>query len=552
MKMKTLSVAAASAALFSSLALSSAFAEDRPCPSKYPDADTSSSEAMLVPDTVCIPDGVVAPGRLAYFDDYSWRAFIALVWPAAGDQRGQGDPQQSLEQVNPSPPTPDSPALVFETFKAEWETFPQRRQAHPTDWDVLDDPADETSMWSDVQRACASGATKAKAGDFFLAPSTKLGSFENVQQAGFPANVLVAQNGTLARYLAAYNEHAYRYILSRGVYLAKNLPKSLDESHGLDFPPGSVNVKSSWIDLGKVGDKPAAARPETFHRRLAWLIDPFDPALKCEQHVVGLVGLHIVQKAPGTIGWVWASFEHSDNAPDRAPPLRPLDPPDPIVLGCPIKANPLSLYSFNEKAARMKGLPPVYLVSAIRAYTQMQLAAGNQACPPPPVNIERIRRINQDPSSIVTRSTDSTNKVWQNALQTQSSVWQYYRLVLTQWSTAGTYCPGVGCGDQYYTVPGFTPDSCIDQPMGCNHLPASAVANTTMETWLQDDDWGGDGPKARIPGCMACHNKVGVAAPEQEPLDFVFSLRVNAYPPQAARESPAIRSLGRLMGTLSQ
>jgi hypothetical protein len=545
--MKTLCVAAASAALLAAFAPSSAFAERRPCPYsvQFPDADISSPEAKLVPDNVCIPGNVmVAPRKLAYFDDYSWRAFVALVWPASEDRRGKSDPKGALEQVDPSAPSSKSPALIFETFKAEWETFPQHKKAHPTDWDVPDDPTDETSMWGKLQRACASGTTQAEPGDFFLAPSTKFGNFENVQQAGIPAHVLVAQNGTLVRYLAAYNENAYRYILSRGVYLAKNLPK--DEEHALDFPTGSVNVKSSWIDLGRPGETPAAAHPESFHRRLAWLVDPFDPGLRCEQHIVGLAGLHIVQKIPER-GWVWASFEHKYNAPDRVPP-GPLGPSDDVKLGCPITANPLSGSSFNEGKGRMNKLPDAYRVPDITHYTQKQFAAGEPACPPPPVNIERIRPINNDLPDVVIRSTEATNDVWQDALRKKNSVWQYYRLVLTQWSF-GDFCPWYGCGDPGYTIPGSTPPRCTG-PVDCNHLPDSSIANMTMETWLQDGKWGTTDIAA--PGCMACHNKVGIAAPKHEPLDFVFSLRINAYPSKDAHDSPSAQSLRALMSTLLQ
>jgi hypothetical protein len=166
------------------------------------------------------------------------------------------------------------------------------------------------------------------------------------------------------------------------------------------------------------------------------------------------------------------------------------------------------------------------------------------------VNIERIRPINHDPSNVVTRSTKATNDAWQDALRKKNSVWQYYQLVVTQWSSVGDYCPGLGCGYPTFTIPGFTPPTCTG-PISCNHLPGSPIANTTMETWLQDGDRGG-GAKARAPGCMACHNTVGIAAPEHEPLDFVFSLRVNAYPSTDARDSPSAKSLRALMGTLLQ
>jgi hypothetical protein len=76
-----------------------------------PQVDVSSRK---VPDDVCIPIGF---GRLPidFFDDYSWRTFIAMVWPAAQDQRGTPDPILQLGER--------TGALVFETFKSEWEIF---------------------------------------------------------------------------------------------------------------------------------------------------------------------------------------------------------------------------------------------------------------------------------------------------------------------------------------------------------------------------------------------------------------------------------------------
>jgi hypothetical protein len=511
-----------------------AFADGRPCPQTLPDLkpDVSSPEAKLVPDDVCGED-VGVPKNLAYFDDYSWRAFIALVWPASAGKRGEPDPDPRHSLESPREGMPSGSPLVFETYKAEWETFPQAEQAHPTDWDVPDDPADMTSMWTDRQRACHDGSVAAKPGDFFLAPSTKFGRFENVAQAGMPAAVLVAQNGTLVRYLAAYNENAYHYVLSRGLYLAKNLPN--DEDHALDFPLGSVTVKSSWIDLGTLGTNQGAAHPETFHRRVAWLYDPFEQKIedKCKQHIVGLVGLHIVQKTPFHNSWIWSSFEHVDNAPDRKTISR-LDPSILSGNSCPTPSNTKSPYSFNDGSGMpMNSVPPTYLVD--------RWEKKPPPCTPPPVNVERIRAINHDPPEIVTRSTTETNEKWQDELRKENSVWQYYQLVVTQWSVAGRCREG--CGAPLYTVPGVDQDNCSNP--ACNHLAGSAIANASMETWL---------PSNLQFGCMACHNKVasGAAPNNKDPLDFVFSLRVNAYPSRSARGSIAIRALNLLLGASLQ
>src|SRR5215469_16056734 len=85
-----------------------------PVPPSVPPPNLSAPAATLVPTDVCVPASF--PGNpIAFFDDYSWRAFIALVWPALSGQRGKPDPNQPLTAL-------DVP-LVFETYKADWETF---------------------------------------------------------------------------------------------------------------------------------------------------------------------------------------------------------------------------------------------------------------------------------------------------------------------------------------------------------------------------------------------------------------------------------------------
>jgi hypothetical protein len=527
--MKTLSVTAASAALFAAFAPSSAFADGRPCPydHPYPVAELTYG----VPDEVCGAKDMLAPMNLAFFDDYSWRAFIALVWPTREGKRGEADPGGKLEQPLPAGVMPGGPPLVFETFKAEWETFPRDPAAHPTGWTVPDYPADKTSMWRGLPPECAK---QVMPGDFVLAPGTKLGDFANVHQAGLKnVPVLVAQNGTLVRYLAAFNEKAYGYILSRGLYIAKNLPRKNDPP--LKFPAGSVTVKSSWIDLGKPGEKPTVANAETYHRRLAWLFDPFakqDP--KCERHVVGLVGLHIVQKTPDHLAWVWSSFEHVDTAPDRTD-QNPLGTGSAPVT-CQTPPIPTSRFSFHDKSGTPMGDVP-------KEYLADNWTEDWPPCTPPPVNIERLRPINHDPPELVTRSTMATNKAWQDELRKEenNSVWQFYRLILTQWSLH-TRCPTDGCGDPSYTVPGNEPPNCSGPTC---RLARSAIANVTMETWLQDDAIASR-VEGKGAGCMACHNRVGNSNSTAN-LDFVWSLRINAYPATEAGTSAAVKSLNNLL-----
>ena len=169
-----------------------------------------------------------------------------------------------------------------------------------------------------------------------------------------------------------------------------------------------MTVKSSWIDLGKPDETASVAHPESFHRRLAWLFDPF--AQKCEQHVVGLVGLHLVQKTPERPAWVWSSFEHVANAPNRKPRAA-RDHPASFDNVCPPRANTTSPYSFNDgSGAAMKELPPNYLVDRWQTNSAALHAAAGECG-------NWLRAINHDPPAIVTRSTAETNSKWQEALR---------------------------------------------------------------------------------------------------------------------------------------
>src|SRR5689334_10684878 len=51
--------------------------------------DPTPTVSATPPADVCIADFSKLP--IQYFDDYSWRIFLSLVWPADANQRGQPD-----------------------------------------------------------------------------------------------------------------------------------------------------------------------------------------------------------------------------------------------------------------------------------------------------------------------------------------------------------------------------------------------------------------------------------------------------------------------------
>ncbi|HEV3073958.1 MAG TPA: hypothetical protein VHB47_06015, partial [Thermoanaerobaculia bacterium] len=72
------------------LALAHPVRGQSPCPNPPP-----VTLSPTIPTEVCIPTGF--PGNpIAFFDDFSWRSFVAVVWPALNGQRGVPDPAQGV------------------------------------------------------------------------------------------------------------------------------------------------------------------------------------------------------------------------------------------------------------------------------------------------------------------------------------------------------------------------------------------------------------------------------------------------------------------------
>jgi hypothetical protein len=315
-----------------------------------PNPPVPSVSSSAVPADVCVPANL--PGNpIAFFDDYSWKAFIALVWPALAGQRGTPDPNAKAGGSGP---------LVFETYKSLDEVFHTDGTA-PSAWNSFDPPAENPC---NIQTGF---------NDMVLAAFSK---YSNLGQAGFGALVgpLIAQNRTYVRFMTGFDQTEFNQILSNNWYLRTNLPAA-----GLTFNTGSLDVKSSWMEMTGV------AHPERYYTRTAWVMDPANG--KCSQKTVGLVGLHIVQKTPSGPQWIWSTFEQIDNVP------------------------PGSGMNFNDGSGTPMPTANPYTVDPLPLPT------------PKPYNVTRVRPIHD--------STRKTNTAYQSLLA--NTPWRYYQLVMTQW-----------------------------------------------------------------------------------------------------------------------
>jgi hypothetical protein len=369
------------------------------CPAR-PVPNASSPQPPL--DT-CIPGGF-SEVAIDYFDDYSWRLFVGMVWPVEQDKRGVPDAAKTIGEAGPR---------VFETYKSLWEVFHE-------------DGTAPTEKFNDYDTA-ANNACKVKPefGDIVLASSTPYG---DIGQSGMGVltGPLVAQNGRYVRYQTLYNEPAYDFIVRNKYYLRDNLPPAPDTSTSaplMQFPNGSLAIKAAWVDMTGF----TAAQTERYYTRMAILKDPDTGT--CARVRVGLVGLHVVQKTPSRPQWSWSTYEHVDNVPPAAD-----DGPGTFLF-------------HDGGTAEMPEDSPLFLVP---------LAPQ----PVKPYNVVRSSRTPIHPNTV------TMNRRYQELLK--DTVWGRYQLVMTQWSRvpgnqanpvsltvtgdASTTFPGVGAGSAFANV----------------------------------------------------------------------------------------------------
>jgi hypothetical protein len=499
-----LQIAGGSAAGAILLMLSStAFAQQ--CPPPTPSISSSTLPTDVSNQVLQCDNGI------NFFDDFSWRSFVALIWPAANGQRGVPDTGQSNFPVNMP--------LVFETYKADWESFPPPGSPNPP-------PA--PSPWSSFAGTAnpCGASVNAGWGDLLLSSYSKFGNLGLADFGPFFVGPVIASGfaqspsqQSYLRYQASYNKTEHDQIVGNKWYLHSKLGNVTFCSNGATIggqqcpAENSIDLKSAWMDMGSVPDNLRSR----YYIKKAWVLDPASsPANpQCIQRDMGLVGLHIVSKTPTRPQWIWSTFEQIDNVP-------------PVVGATPTTN---TVFNLNDgKGAAMPGADP---------YCVPQPGNPNVVCPgtpPPPAampadasqatrfNVTRTQRIGTPPMDGGPDSTPATNSAYQKLLAAAApnSPWQYYQLVMTQWPAPGSKPSNPGTPN--FTIPG--------SPLTTKVL--SSFANVTMETFDQG---------AVFSGCMNCHNLTahpnGASSPGN---DFLWSLAVNAYPDVAPAPAAAMQA----------
>ena len=347
--------------------------------------------ALVVPDRIAeIPNLTPEIDKFPELDNYAWRAFVALNWPALTDPAHRGEPDRTKKPGDPGP-------RVWETFKSRYELLPVGPDGKPT----------APKPWATYDAANPCGAD-VNSREKTLASFEPFMDFNQFGSTG-AANPLVAQNRTYTRYETRLNEQQYSTLttFSHG----ENLP---DYDNPLLMPAGSIAVKAAWRPL-TAADTPAV-RARYYVVENANVVDVAKTLaarrVVCSKSDVALVGLHIVIRTPRRPQGVWASFEHVDNVP-RAGAFEP----DAKDAGAP--------YSYFDASKPKLGLWPQFGSPAIL-----------------PVSLDRPPKTNPEPMQVVRRnpihlSTLAMSRYYWSLVGIKGTVWTNYMLVAVQWPSHG-------------------------------------------------------------------------------------------------------------------
>ncbi len=461
------------------------------------------------------------------FNYFAWESFVALGWPATSALDGTPDRSKTIGDPQ------YRGAAVWETYMNAQNLFPRDGSAPPA-WGPqdLDTPGRLPAACERLLAEPATQATLQNAGWVKLvARGRKVASdglVNEIAQAGAPMGEgLVDQNGNQVRYEIAVNRAEYEYIAA-GLY-ERDAYCSAKKAGGIDLPDGSMEIKAAWKVLA-ADDCTAPAGSERYHTRCSVVYT--QPVLHkdgtvlypetCDVALLGLIGMHLVQRVASTPQSTWATFEHVDNVPaSMAEQVMPtgngsysLFKDDPACVdlsaaGCsPNVYPPADLVDIGDGKRAPRPCPLI---------DPSQAGTSTSACEP-----VQVWRDHNGFRLLGFREVNDTMHGLLRAAHT-NSVWQNYVLVGTQWATqpftAELDVVGPGSGPYQFDMGTST------YRMKTDDIPAFVpphLVNTTMETYMQQVA-GPNPPPApqpgdvnqyptnngdlfpRVGGCMECH-----------------------------------------------
>ncbi|MGK5048978.1 hypothetical protein ACQ4WP_24225 [Janthinobacterium sp. GB4P2] len=393
----------------------------------------------------------------------AWQEFIALNWRAAPGKNGQPDTSAPASAFGAPSATGAGPATVWETYALNTDVF-RTGALTPLPFQAA---GRHRMLQAAMRQPAAAGGGDSQ------------NQLSGILQA-FSHGWLTAQNGQLTYYEVRLNEEEYDYIVANRLYDANAQWRAAQSGVGIHLPDGSasgsvgaIEVKAAWLPLTDT------AQYSNYLTAQASITDPVSGDTR--DVVVGLVGLHIMHKTQLGQQFVWATFEHVDNAPTMNA----------------VGGGPYTYYNTRCDPTTDK------YQCAVNTAPACQGKGCDYAAP--------FQVVRQQP---IDANTVALNAATQSAIRAANprSVMQYYQLVSTMWPSSSTTIRGAP----------LTPLT------GGNPMPPTGtggLANVTLETYQQRIGDPSPNPHLSQPSCLACHttasiSKMGVPAGWSKPTNY--------------------------------
>jgi hypothetical protein len=394
------------------------------------------------------------------FDNFAWQMFVALNWPA--DDRGR-------PREGPFHDHPDAPRV--------WEFY-------PSPFSILGRVLpDENNPPRELLQAGAGGARHVftmfatrsnpkdlKPGSILQAGSAKPLIDRHLNFVVYDVRVNPTEFDFIRKFDLNTQAGQEAYLKTQGASVAWPLGFYADPQAKTGGAVGAMELKTAWRILDP--DKEPGAGQRYYAVDGVMIVDkehsqtgqPLTIRAK-----FGLVGFHIIQRTTGPQGqpqdWIWATFEHVDNAPTAANAREPTDISLPLPTEGVAPDQVDRSYTFFDPAYKgqtnyLPDLPPneVYQWAAKPPYAAKYALDGKYG-----TQVVRCWKI-YPPTAEVTQ-------YFQRLLK--GTVWENYELIGSQWQ-GGVENPTLENGN----IPRY-------------------LANTTLETYVQLQSYG---------SCLACHS----------------------------------------------
>jgi len=316
-------------------------------------------------------------------------------------------------------------------------------------------------------------------------------SGDEPQQAG--GGIVVDQNGQIIWYSTHMNPAYFQFVQKNGGAGYANA------SATLNFPVGAAVFKASWR---VVQDREDTSKLYTEKTTIPILVNNpcggimVDPAGKTREVTVALVGLHVVGVTENHPEFLWASFEHDNNAPDLPPGMQPnSSQPVSSSKGFAFYAANTPANACNPQCVNLQVTDPVKQTVGPVTNVFRQFAQGG---PIPAQRGQDITNVNE----AARKEMASMGRL--KPPQLKETVWANYRLIGTLWlAQPGTLQPGIG-------------------PLEVCGVGSVNLANSTLETYFQGPQNNFNGNN--VSNCFMCHNTGSFGAPAAKNINLSHAL----------------------------